>query len=86
MLCLPIESVPTFPLMPPLTLLWRSSRFDLRLCSLDQYRMTANVLSLHISGCLEIVIPITETYEPIALRLGRPLVPDNTRFLHRRVL
>src|SRR5690242_3821612 len=60
--------------------------FHLRGCSLDQYRMTTNVLAIHLLGGAEVVVGISEADKSVALALCRALIAYNAGFRQRRIL
>jgi hypothetical protein len=76
-----IATLALFVILPMAMILWRDS-IDLSGTSSQQNRMTADILSLHISRSLEELISIAETHKPIAFALRRTLVADNSCLLH----
>lgn len=78
-------SFPTILPIPSLTAALDDGRFHLGSGPLQQHRMAADVLSLHLPRRPEVIVAVAETHEAIAFALGGPFVPDNPSLLDRGV-
>lgn len=65
-----------------LLLVLRVRQLDVGRASLDQDRMAADVLPLHLLRGLEVVVAVAETHKAIAFALRSPFVTNYSSLLH----